>query len=361
ASWERPVTGGHTQAFPETGALPGGGHAGAGDIGGGYPGGTAFPESGDVPRTGAFPATGILRGGRAARTEADGTAVLPRARNDRRAADFRRAPLRGGTPAPDPEQTTVLRRVRAGGYAGPGTAEPLRAPWDEPLPTIPTQPTAGDPTHDPHEVTVQMDAVQLGEGRLTPAPGTAHGTGRETADSPVFVDASGRRSRTFRRLGMIVGLACAVYAVIIVATLFSGSSDAPWVPVPQNKDKPAGQVDSSPVPAESAEPSATGSASPDAGTSQNVTPASGASAEAPGAGSATGAGRVDSSAGARPTTTGPTSGTSGTAGGTSSDAQPSTSAGGTETVPSSPAGAPESPVEGTAGASLLNPFPEHNL
>ncbi|WP_250403033.1 hypothetical protein [Streptomyces cellostaticus] len=379
------MRGGHTQVFPESGAHASGGHAGSGHPSGRHPGGAAFPDSGDVRGAGAFPANGIPRGGRAARTEADGTAVLPRARNDRRAADFRRAPERDAARAADPEQTTVLRRVRAGGPAGPGTAEPPSDPWTEPFPTIPTQPTAADPTHDPHEVTVQMDAVQLGDGRLTPVPGSAHGTGRETADGPVFVDESGRRSRTFRRLGLIVGLACAVYAVIIVATLFSGSSDAPWTPVPQNEDKPAGQVNSSPVPAESAEPSATASASPSAGTgaSQGTTPAPSASAPAPAAGSATGAARVDSSAGSRPTTTGPTSGTSGTGGGTASGAPPSTSAGGTQTAPSSPSGAPESPVEGTAGAgaaagqpapqslslaekpipgaSHLTPSPEHNL
>ncbi|MEU1461015.1 hypothetical protein ABZ467_10075 [Streptomyces sp. NPDC005727] len=331
APWQHPVPG-HTRAFPETGALQGGGHADSSLPDGGHPAGTAFPETGDAPGAGAFPATGILRGGRAARTEADGTAVLPRARNDRAAADFRRVPDRGATPAPDPEQTTVLRRVRVGGHTGPGTAESLRDPWGEPLPSIPTQPTASDPTHDPHEVTVQMDAVQLGDGRLTAAPGTAHGTGRETADGPVFVDESGRRSRTFRRLGMIVGLACAGYAVVIVATLFSGSSDAPWVPVPgQDANAPASQVDSPPLPSVSADPA----------------PESGGPAASPvasptaGSGTAPGAGSLSSSA---PGTSGtsadaaPTAGTSaGVVGGTR---HPSTS-------PASPAGSP--PDSSTAG------------
>jgi len=52
---------------------------------------------------------------------------------------------------------------------------------------------------------------------------------------------------------MAVGIACAVYAVVIVITLLSGSSDAPWLPVPGQKDEaPAGKVDTSPVLAEGA-------------------------------------------------------------------------------------------------------------
>ncbi|MEU1703811.1 hypothetical protein ABZ478_00185 [Streptomyces sp. NPDC005706] len=335
APWQHPVPG-HTRAFPETGALRGGGHADSSLPHGGHPAGTAFPETGDVPGAGAFPATGILRGGRAARTEADGTAVLPRARDDRAAADFRRAPDRGATAAPDPEQTTVLRRVRVGGHTGPGTAESLRDPWGEPLPSIPTQPTASDPTHDPHEVTVQMEAVQLGDGRLTAAPGTTHGTGRETADGPVFVDESGRRSRTFRRLGVIVGLACAGYAVVIVATLFSGSSDAPWVPVPgQDENAPASQVDSPPLPSVSADPA------PESG-GPAATPVVSPTASA---GTAPGAGSLSSSAPGTSRTSAdaaPTAGTSaGVVGGTR---HPSTS-------PASPAGSSPDPSTPGTGAS----------
>ncbi|MFE3636716.1 hypothetical protein [Streptomyces sp. NPDC059168] len=332
------MRGGHTQVFPESGAHASGGHAGSGHPSGRHPGGAAFPDSGDVRGAGAFPANGIPRGGRAARTEADGTAVLPRARNDRRAADFRRAPERGAARAADPEQTTVLRRVRAGGPAGPGTAEPPSDPWTEPFPTIPTQPTAADPTHDPHEVTVQMDAVQLGDGRLTPVPGSAHGTGRETADGPVFVDESGRRSRTFRRLGLIVGLACAVYAVIIVATLFSGSSDAPWVPVPgQDENAPASQVDTPSLPSasvdptpESSDPAATPVVSPTPRTS--VVPGPGS---LPGSASAVSRPSVD----AAPTA------------GTSTDPSALSGAKHTSTSPASPTGPSPDPASPSAAAS----------
>ena len=111
---------------------------------------------------------------------------------------------------------------------------------------------------DPDEVTVQLD----GPARHAEAggkSGTGTGTGNDGSDRPVFVDESGRRSRRYRRFGMAVGIACAVYAVVIVITLLSGSSDAPWLPVPgQKDDAPAGKVDTSPLPAESGQPSGGG-------------------------------------------------------------------------------------------------------
>ncbi|WP_143074862.1 hypothetical protein [Streptomyces mangrovisoli] len=106
-----------------------------------------------------------------------------------------------------------------------------RDPWNEPAP-------------DPNEVTVQLDSAPDPSGGA-PAP--------SASDSPVFVDASGRRSRRFRRIGLFVGVACAVYAAVIVVTLMSGNSSAPWLPVPgQGGGKPAGKVDPSPSPSGSA-------------------------------------------------------------------------------------------------------------
>ena len=130
---------------------------------------------------------------------------------------------------------------------------------------------------DPDEVTVQLDGPAQ-HGEAGGKSGT--GTGNDGSDRPVFVDESGRRSRRYRRFGMAVGIACAVYAVVIVITLLSGSSDAPWLPVPgQKDDAPAGKVDTSPLPAESGHPSGgSGSVAPG-----NIPTASDGTTPSPGA------------------------------------------------------------------------------
>jgi hypothetical protein len=95
-------------------------------------------------------------------------------------------------------------------------------------------------------VTVQLDPLKQGR---PDGPDAA-------SDVPVFVDESGRRSRTFRRIGIFVGIACGAYAVVIVVALLSGNAGAPWLPVPvpgQADDKPAaGEVGSSSAPDDSA-------------------------------------------------------------------------------------------------------------
>ncbi|MFJ4952162.1 hypothetical protein [Streptomyces sp. NPDC088760] len=117
-------------------------------------------------------------------------------------------------------------------------------------------PVAGPPAPapGPDDATVQLDDVRLG------APGTAAAVDEPRgSDGPVFVDESGRRSRRFRRLGQAVAVACAGYAAVIVATLLSGNSAAPWLPVPgQHEDKPASKVDTSPLPSASTTPTPPG-------------------------------------------------------------------------------------------------------
>ncbi|MCX4575301.1 hypothetical protein OHB41_19335 [Streptomyces sp. NBC_01571] len=163
-------------------------------------------------------------------------------------------------------------RSAAGGppRSGPRAAF-ATVPWE--------RPEEPDHTHDPHEVTVQLDGAgrrledQLVD-RTKAAPGVP-----DSSDGPVFVDESGRRSRRFRRLGILVGVACAVYAVVIVATLLSGNSNAPWLPVPgQEDDPPAGQVHTSPLPTDSVKPSDAGSGvtpGASAAVSDGTTPAAG--------------------------------------------------------------------------------------
>ncbi|MFF5649929.1 hypothetical protein ACFY8N_16040 [Streptomyces collinus] len=188
----------------------------------------------------------------------------------------------------------------------PGNRTSVRDPWQEQEeagaePSGDT-PDADGQTHDPHEVTVQLDAVQLGDGFLRQAK---EGPGAEAAaDRPVFVDESGRRSRRYRRIGMAVALACGAYAVVIVATLLSGNSNAPWLPVPAKDDNPpAGQVDTPSLPAESApttDPGATAPGSTPA-TGQATAPAPGPSAAAPEA--TAGTGRLGTSAKPSPSAT----------------------------------------------------------
>ncbi|MFI8518853.1 hypothetical protein ACIGEZ_13650 [Streptomyces sp. NPDC085481] len=119
--------------------------------------------------------------------------------------------------------------------------------------------------HDPHEVTIQLDAVDLRSlgDTWSLRPAEAAPEPQREPNGPVFVDESGRRGRRFRRIGTLIGVACTVYAVVIVATLLSGNSTAPWVPVPkQEQDVPAGQDQASPSPTEPTEASPSASGTP---------------------------------------------------------------------------------------------------
>ncbi|MFD5267754.1 hypothetical protein [Streptomyces sp. NPDC058335] len=123
----------------------------------------------------------------------------------------------------------------------------LRDPWEEADERSVALPGTDAERNDPDEVTVQLDSPHRTTGR--------RGDGPDASDAPVFVDESGRRGRTFRRIGITVGLACAAYAVVIVGTLLSGNAGAPWLPVPgQKDDEPAGQVDTSGEPSYSVTP-----------------------------------------------------------------------------------------------------------
>ncbi|MFI2427419.1 hypothetical protein ACH5A7_25545 [Streptomyces sp. NPDC018955] len=134
-------------------------------------------------------------------------------------------------------------------------------------------------THDPHEVTVQLDSVQIGEGLELRRAASRAGGGQEAAGGPVFVDESGRRIRLYRRIGLAVGLACVGYAVVMVATLLSGSSDAPWMPVPGQESEPTGQVETTPRPEETG--ATPGSGTPSDGTTAPATGGGAGTADQP--------------------------------------------------------------------------------
>ncbi|MET7362657.1 hypothetical protein ABZS76_30105 [Streptomyces sp. NPDC005562] len=199
-------------------------------------------------------------------------------------------------------------------------------------------------THDPNEVTVQIDGLgrQLAELHAEP--------GREgAADGPVFVDETGRRGRRYRRIGMIVGVACAGYAAVIVATLFSGNSSAPWVPMPDPKDdKPASKVDTPHRPTDAVGPSAPSvSSSSAASPSSDATEGPGAT-RAPGEDGEPGPSRRDDDA---PSGTRPDAGPAG--GGSTADA--GAHHGNTDPAPTGgtagpgPAPAPSSPADPPTG------------
>lgn len=229
----------------------------------------------------------------------------------------------------------------------------FRDPWGE-APAVPEQrATAEDePTVDPHEVTIQLDAVSLrADGSIA-----GQAPAQEGSEGPVFVDTSGRRSRLYRRIGIVVGLACAVYAVVIVATLMSGNADAPWLPVPGEDTQKAGQVDTSPLPGETVDPSATAETSPDASPSGGETAAPSTRATAPGAGAASTADPGGSTATTKPSTAQPSTG-AGTSTGTGSSTggtrgTPNPAAPTTSAAPSSPPVNPPDP-----GGSDTNPDP----
>ncbi|MFJ3099839.1 hypothetical protein [Streptomyces sp. NPDC086835] len=81
-------------------------------------------------------------------------------------------------------------------------------------------------THEPHEVTIQLDGLGRKLRDLPVEPIAL----QDSAEGPVFVDESGRRSKKFRRIGWVLATACAVYAITLVAALLGGNSSAPWMP-----------------------------------------------------------------------------------------------------------------------------------
>ncbi|MGW0821531.1 hypothetical protein [Streptomyces sp. NPDC002845] len=239
--------------------------------------------------------------------------------------------------------------------------QPLGSGQEAPHPTW-EQPDDPVRTHDPNEVTVQLDGVgrQLDDQLVQRAKGDP-GDGQDS-DGPVFVDESGRRRSRLRRIGILVGAACAVYAVVIVVTLLSGNSSAPWLPVPgPQDDQPAGKVEVPPLPAEPADPSRAENvpsgdsvspsedggaerATPVAGVSAPDTPSAGASAPSASTGPEPSATR-EAPAPAGPTTKAPVS-TPSTPASTTPPPSPSASAEPSPTPTDSPAPDPE-PGPGT--------------
>ncbi|WP_407699583.1 hypothetical protein [Streptomyces ferrugineus] len=76
---------------------------------------------------------------------------------------------------------------------------------------------------------------------------------------PVFVDNSGRRSKLLRRLGLLVGVACLGYAVVLgMAFMGVGTSLTPsqLLPFANGQGGPGGPPPGAPAPSVSPAPSA---------------------------------------------------------------------------------------------------------
>lgn len=128
-------------------------------------------------------------------------------------------------------------------------------------------------THEPDDATIQRDGLgrQLAEPPGEPAPPGG-------SDGPVFVDESGRRSKTYRRLGWILATICAAYAVTLVFAVLGGNSSAPWLPLsgPREEAK-AEQVEVDPEPSADAADDGLSDDAPEPGPSASGPPAAAAS------------------------------------------------------------------------------------
>ncbi|WTI80671.1 hypothetical protein OG338_10035 [Streptomyces sp. NBC_00726] len=198
-------------------------------------------------------------------------------------------------------------------------------------------------THEPHEVTVQLDGLGRQLSELVPEPVPPEG-----ADGPVFVDESGRRGKTMRRLGWVLGAVFICYALTLVVAVLGGSSAAPFLPVSgQEEHQKTEEVRTSPSPSASpGEPSASADASP--GASLSATPPQESGAALPGGtdggrptASATRSPASGSGTGSKPAT----STTGGDGGGTPADE--TTPASGQPTDTGSPDADPDPPAPET--------------
>lgn len=237
---------------------------------------------------------------------------------------------RGGTYGLD--QTTGLDQAHGPDRTtGPDQAHGL----DQARDSEPNRALGHHEPYDLNEMTIQLDGVgRRLDGSFSGRTdgGADHPAVQEDSDGPVFVDESGRRNRHFRRLGTFIALACAVYALVIVVTMVSGNSSAPWIPMPEQHKKPSDTSESTPAdgPAGSASPGASLSpgagtpspggtmTAPDSGTGSSGSSSASDTGSGPNSSATEGSGTIGGSGGTNPTTgtgtggTNPTTGTGGT-------------------------------------------------
>lgn len=196
-------------------------------------------------------------------------------------------------------------------------------------------------THEPNDVTVQLDGLGRQLSELTAEPGVPEGS-----DGPVFVDESGRRSKTFRRLGWVLAAVCACYAVTLVVAVLGGNSSAPWLPLSgQKQHKKADEVQAPPAPSGSADAVVPVGATPGAVETEQVVGGSATPSAGAGSGSASAPGKDPS----KPTAVVPPKASTATGGGKKPESGTPTprppAATTTPPVDPGPTGTPTSPVE----------------
>lgn len=185
-----------------------------------------------------------------------------------------------------------------------------------------------------HLVRDRPDADTL---RLT-RPDAARGSTDPDATGPVFVDSTGRRGRTIRRVAYGLGALCAAYTVVLVlsfmgATPFAPKTMLPVPGVPSGEPGTVGETTRPDLPGTPTSPRIPSASPTDVPGLPVPTPSASGTASSPGAG--------------EPSGTATTSGPSGTP--SASPSSPSTSESPTTSPAESGSSPPESPTTTTGG------------
>ncbi|WP_097913914.1 hypothetical protein [Streptomyces sp. b84] len=202
-------------------------------------------------------------------------------------------------------------------------------------------------THEPNDATIQLDGLGRQLAELPGEPGPPDGS-----DGPVFVDESGRRSKTYRRIGWVLASVCVAYAVTLVLAVLGGNSSAPWLPLSGTEEKAkAEQAEEAPAPDDTA--GGPSGATPEPGPSASG-PAAAEESDAPGGATpsatsvrvpAGSAGSPSASASADPSRS---TGTGGAGGATKPDPTTSTARPPVDPTPPSPEPEPSVPTSSPA-------------
>ncbi|WP_326697775.1 hypothetical protein OG909_10785 [Streptomyces sp. NBC_01754] len=139
-------------------------------------------------------------------------------------------------------------------------------------------------TPEPNDATLRLDGLgrQLADLSADPAPAEPpeDAAPAEPPEGPVFVDESGRRSKTYRRLGWFLATVCAVYAVTLVVAVLGGNSSAPFLPISGQEEQQADDVEVPLTPSTSTSPTAEPPGATTAPSLPDTDPATGSEASA---------------------------------------------------------------------------------